>query len=301
MLVETRLFQTRIDIQDGITFCIDIDGNLLKQIKLLYERKCFEGCYIVNILSITNRSPCMIDDQRQNSMSFINCEFNAEYKKYRKNDIIPIAPVSTIVSTIETHVGELIVVLKEDQINENMKMGQYIAIKLEEVIHLQSNEKVNAVGTLYKPVDILTYTEFNVAENILNEMIKIELDDLTKLDEKDNNDFINIFFRSNQIIDDKIKQLSTKKSETNNQDNEMNDNINELNNILIYIPLTGTLKLIKGYKVNCENPMIFTNETINDIKRQQKIYKNLLIENIEFWKNKDIKSQDNIWKLYELS
>lgn len=297
MLIETKLFQTRIDIEDGITFCIDIDNNLLKQIKLLYEKKCFEGCYIVNILSITNRAPCMIDDQRQDSMSYINCEFNAEYKKYRVNDIIPICAVSTIVSTIESHINELIVVLKEDQINENMKVGQYIAIKLEEIIHLQSNSKVNAVGTLYKPVDIITYTEFsNININEIETITKIELENLSTTSSHDagerNNKIINIFFRSIDIINEKIKQITTKNENTGND---------ELTDIVIYIPLTGTVKIIKGYKVNCINPNIFTNETPNQIKRQQKIYKNLLVENIEFWKNKDIKSQDNIWKLYELS
>ncbi len=77
-----------IHVEDSITFCSDIQANIMSYLKNKYLNVCFQGIYIMNIVNIVKTSGCIINNLSKCGEGLINVEFAVSGLKYAKGDII---------------------------------------------------------------------------------------------------------------------------------------------------------------------------------------------------------------------
>src|SRR3989344_8131927 len=72
-----KIFETSININNPIDFCIDKENNLLLELTKKFAGKCYKGSYIIKILEILETSSCKIIKTNLYGNCYIDVRFLA--------------------------------------------------------------------------------------------------------------------------------------------------------------------------------------------------------------------------------
>lgn len=135
-MLEKKRFITQLDTDNpSIYMALDIDKSVLQLLREKFAGRCFQGCYIVDVIEINKRSPMLSEWNRSGGSFTCHVEFLVNCVVYNKGDIIPDAKIVGIMSN-----GMFILNFKYGSIGlppspklQLFKMGQIIPVRVSDI------------------------------------------------------------------------------------------------------------------------------------------------------------------------
>lgn len=87
-MLHNRIFTVSLEIKNPIGFCNDKIGNALVMLRDLYERKCYQGSFIIQITGVTKCSNCVLTTSNNSAGGIIQVQFSAIVAVFAVDDIL---------------------------------------------------------------------------------------------------------------------------------------------------------------------------------------------------------------------
>ncbi len=131
MIVE-REIQTQIDINNVISFYQNLDTNILGLLKLKFEKKCYHGLFIKNILRVIKHGEGVIHNQQSMVFAKMPVTFIANCLIYNTGDIINNCIVDKKMDNgcLICHSDNVSIFINKNNLLTGIDIGQIISIKV---------------------------------------------------------------------------------------------------------------------------------------------------------------------------
>ena len=83
-----RTIQTRVIFNDPVEMYGNLETNVIKVLKTRYENKCYNGCFILEIVDILQLGNLIFSRQRTDASAMCDVRFNVRCIIIKKNDIL---------------------------------------------------------------------------------------------------------------------------------------------------------------------------------------------------------------------
>lgn len=149
----TKLFTVSMDIENPTNFMYDDVNHAMIQLRNEYEQRCYQGCFIVNILEIIKISDCIIITTNLDGNGKITVKFKADVCVYRNRDILTDVTIQKLDKFIlGSHkiedIPNVIVTLSRSQLAKTLRIGQKISIVVHRVIYKPFKPTVAIAATV---------------------------------------------------------------------------------------------------------------------------------------------------------
>ncbi|MDE2097434.1 MAG: RPB7/RPC8 family DNA-directed RNA polymerase subunit [Patescibacteria group bacterium] len=88
-MLHVKHFDTTLSVANPIEFCTKKEDNALRQVRQLYEGRCFKGSFIVAVTKIEKISACRIVTSNTKAGGAVDVVFTADVAVFAKWDVIP--------------------------------------------------------------------------------------------------------------------------------------------------------------------------------------------------------------------
>lgn len=149
-MIDQKIFETTLNIDDPTNFCTNVEAHLLKELENIYVGKCFKNSFILNITGVIQRSPCFIMRTNNSGRGYMHVRFSAVVSYLNAFDLI--AAVKIIKNDSNIILGEslltepvTIVIPSSESQNNVAEVGQlcrYSLLTAACTIYLADNRPV---------------------------------------------------------------------------------------------------------------------------------------------------------------
>jgi hypothetical protein len=211
-----KRFATSIDVDNPVSFCVNIDENILAVVKSEFEGICFKGSYITEVVKITQRSSCKIVCTNLDGGCVIDVEFLARIEMYGKWDIITCMKIekkeNIILGSVAKNISDtkqfshMTICLKPTKETEIFSVGDYIPVRVIQIYYPPMKKEMVIFGILMtcEKTSAIYYVTDKIPENFsatnsgLINKIKEEMVLRKKIDTKKLTFFENLFHSYDQ-------------------------------------------------------------------------------------------------------
>ena len=143
----TKIIKHGFDIDDPISFCSDIDVNLLSLIKNTFEHKCFRSCYIESINKIIQYSELEVDQEQNHTFCKVHVKFEVSATVYHPGEIINGCKVTKKLNeVIICETDKATIWLNTHKYLSSVTEGQLISIRVGKVKYEIGYNKISING-----------------------------------------------------------------------------------------------------------------------------------------------------------
>lgn len=146
-LIDT--FQNSIDLKASEIYD-NVDKLILQKVRDIYEGKCFNNRFIIEVLEILRRSTIMCNTRLLNGSCYVNVMFRARCYVYDGiNSIFPVVISEFSETNIKCNIDHGIVSIKKSRRLAGLKKDDVIAIKIINVLYEIERDNIIIAGEFY--------------------------------------------------------------------------------------------------------------------------------------------------------
>ena len=153
-MILTKVFETKIDlVYSNDTYTQNLDKTLIKVLKNMFEGKCFESSYILNVNRIIKSSEIYMSDNLDGSASCC-CSFECEVFVYIKGEIITGCHIQRIESGGQTYAESKYCSLqfKQDPALAIYKENYIVPAIVDKIRYYPNQDKISIGALPFTPI-----------------------------------------------------------------------------------------------------------------------------------------------------
>lgn len=159
----TKVLETSIDIKN--VYDNNISATIKKILEQRYNKKCFQGIYIVKILDIIRRSRIKLSVDRLDGYGTMNVQFRVEGIILVKHNVVHGCKITEIFPKMLTAESDYIAskIRKDNTITKILSVGQIVPLVIEQVRYIPNSTKISVISNVYvpKPIPLVMYRNRN--------------------------------------------------------------------------------------------------------------------------------------------
>lgn len=154
-----KYFEVTLKITSPMTFCSNVDVNIMTELRRLYEGKCYQGAFIMKVLEVPNRGPCNIITSNLKAHGSIDVHFKAHVVILGEWDILTGVEITSNSQIVhgrckiedDGYVAPISVIIDKaaNAPIDSLKVGQIVSVRVIRFSHEPMCAEINAVGCLY--------------------------------------------------------------------------------------------------------------------------------------------------------
>lgn len=200
-MIIDKVIRTRVNIDNPVNFCADVDTNIRNYLSNIYKNKCFKECFIIDVVDILNRSDCFTSADS----SHLDVTFLAKAVVYSKGDIL-------VGCTIKQKKKEFIlcgtetenIYIDHNPIIDALQEKMIVPVVVSDVIYVPYSNKISMSGSIFLLEK--QYMSYKVKSIELDESA---IDDLNKLIIAENERTKKIDPKIYKVISETVKAYPT--------------------------------------------------------------------------------------------
>ena len=144
------VFESTVDVPNVINFCADTGRHLLGALSRMFNGRCYNGMYIIEVQEVLQRSKCRIVSTNTSGGGCIDVQFRAAVARIARWDIlVGVKIVSTQQMAIGTYQnGMKAIVNLKSRSAAPVAVGQTVAVRVLEVEHSPMQSQISVVGMM---------------------------------------------------------------------------------------------------------------------------------------------------------